>query len=280
MIPNVAIHQNRTVNEGIKIDKQNDVLPILTLINETLEKENYLINLLADKYDIKKSEILDFDLYLFNYEKGALIGLNKEFISAPRIDNLASVFSGVHALVESKIHNNINVLVGFDNEEIGSATKQGANSNYLTTVLERVLYALGKDRNDFLEMSYRSFLISADGAHAIHPAHPEKTDPVVKPMLNKGVVLKISAAQKYTSDGYSISVIKQIVKDKLNLQYFVNNSKYRGGSTIGPLSATHFDVDSVDLGIPMLAMHSIREMCGVDDLFDLKILLESFYSTK
>ncbi len=286
-IPNVAIHQNRTVNEGMNIDKQNDVLPVLTLINNEFEKDNYLMKVLVEKSeDIKKEnikieDILDFDLFLYNYEKGTLIGANQELISAPRIDNLASVFSGVHALLESDNHNhNINVLVGFDNEEVGSSTRQGADSNYLANVLERIYYALGQNRNDFLEATYRSFLISADGAHAVHPAHAEKTDPVVKPHINEGVVLKISAAQKYTSDGYSISVIKQIVKDKLKLQYFVNNSKFRGGSTIGPLSSTHFDADSVDLGVPMLAMHSVRELCGVDDLFDMKELFKLFYSEK
>ena len=277
-IPNLAIHQNRGVNEGFNFDKQNDVLPIITLVNETLEKEDYLLNIISNSYGIKKGSILDFDLFLYNYEKGTLLGANQEFISAPRIDNLASVYSGINALMEAGSHShNINVLAGFDNEEVGSSSKQGANSNYLTNMLERIFYSLNLTREEFLEATYNSFLISADGAHATHPAHPEKSDPIVKVSINKGIVLKTSAAQKYTSDGYSMSVIKQITEGKLNLQYFANNSRYRGGSTIGPLSSTHFDADSVDLGLPMLAMHSVRELCGVNDLHDLKELMRLFW---
>lgn len=277
-IPNLAIHQNRGVNEGFNYDKQNDVLPIITLINDSLEKDNYLLNIITKSYGIEKGSVLDFDLYLYNYEKGTLLGANQEFISAPRIDNLASVYAGINALMESNTHdNNINVLAGFDNEEVGSSSKQGANSNYLNNMLERIFYSLNLTREQFLEATYNSFLISADGAHATHPAHPEKSDPIVKVRINEGIVLKTSAAQKYTSDGYSMSVMKQIAKDNVNLQYFANNSKYRGGSTIGPLSSTHFDADSVDLGLPMLAMHSIREFCGVDDLYSLKELLRLFW---
>ncbi len=280
-IPNLAIHQNRGVNEGFNYDKQNDVLPIITLLNNTLEKDNYLLNIITESYGIEKGSVLDFDLYLYNYEKGTLLGANQEFISAPRIDNLASVYAGINALMESNTHNNnINVLAGFDNEEVGSSSKQGANSNYLNNMLERIFYSLNLTREQFLEATYNSFLISADGAHATHPAHPEKSDPIVQVRINKGVVLKTSAAQKYTSDGYSMSVMKQIAKDNVNLQYFANNSKYRGGSTIGPLSSTHFDADSVDLGLPMLAMHSIRELCGVNDLYDLKELLRLFWIAK
>jgi len=280
-IPNLAIHQNRTVNEGFNFDKQNDVLPIITLLNETLEKDDFLLKIISETYNIELESILDFDLFLYTYEKGSLLGANKEFISAPRIDNLASVFTGLHGLIESDNHSHhINVLAGFDNEEIGSSSKQGANSNYLTNFLERIFCSLAKSREAFLESIYNSFLISADGAHAVHPAHPEKSDPVVKPRVNEGVVIKCSASQKYTSDGYSISVIKQLLDNKLKLQYFVNNSKFRGGSTIGPLSSTHFDTDSVDLGVPMLGMHSVTELCGVDDLHDLKELLRLFWIEK
>ena len=277
-IPNLAIHQNRTVNEGYKFDKQNDLLPVISLINDTFEKNDYLLKFIAEEYKTDIKDIIDFDLYLYDFEKGDILGINNEFISAPKIDNLASVYAGLHALLESNIHeNNINVLVGFDNEEVGSSSKQGANSNYLTNVLERIFYSLGFSREDFLETVYKSFVVSADGAHATHPAHPEKSDPAVKVRLNKGIVLKNSAMQNYTSDGYSATVIRQIAKGRVKLQNFVNNSKYRGGSTIGPLFSTHFDADSVDLGIPMLAMHSIRELCGVDDLYSLKELLRYFW---
>ena len=278
-IPNLAIHQNRNVNQGVEIDKQNDVLPIIGLVNESFEKENFLINLLAKECKIKKSEILDFDLFLYDYEKGTLLGIENEMVSVPKIDNLASVYSGIIGLIETKKNNDkINVFIGFDNEEIGSSTKQGADSNYLSSFLERIYLAFGIGREGFLRGLSNSFLVSADGAHAAHPAFIGKMDITNRPRLNEGVVMKISANQRYTSDGYSISVIKQILQDEdVKIQYFVNNSKEVGGSTIGPISSTHLDIDSVDLGIPMLAMHSARELCGVDDLYDLKELIRLFF---
>lgn len=278
-IPNLAIHQNRNVNQGVEIDKQNDVLPIIGLVNESFEKESFLINLIAKECKIKKSDILDFDLFLYDYEKGTLLGVDNEMVSVPKIDNLASVYSGIIGLTEAKKNSDkINVFIGFDNEEIGSSTKQGADSNYLSNYLERIYSVLGIGREGFLRGLSNSFLVSADGAHAVHPAFIGKMDITNKPRLNEGVVMKISANQRYTSDGYSISVIKQILKDEdVKIQYFVNNSKEVGGSTIGPISSTHLDIDSVDLGIPMLAMHSARELCGVDDLYDLKELIRLFF---
>ena len=277
-IPNLAIHQNRNVNQGVEIDRQNDMLPVLGVVKETLEKENFLLKLIADTWELEIENILDFDLFLYPYEKGTLLGLNNELVSAGRIDNLASVFTSINALIESKDTKSVSIVAAFDNEEIGSSTKQGADSNYLLHFLERIYLSLGMKREDFLLALGKSFLISADGAHAGHPAHMEKMDPTNSPQINNGVVLKISASQRYTSDAYSIGVIKQLVKKKnIKLQYFVNNSKEVGGSTIGPLSAKHLDIDSVDLGIPMLAMHSCRELCGIEDLFDLREIARLFY---
>ncbi len=278
-IPNLAIHQNRSVNQGVEIDRQNDVLPVIGLINEAFEKEDFLINLVSNESNIDKKDILDFDLYVYAYEKGTLLGAENEFVSAPKIDNLASVYTGLRAVIESRhVNKGINIFVGFDNEEVGSSTKQGADSNYLMNYMERIYIALGMNRGDFLTAVNNSFLISADGAHAAHPGFTGKMDPTNKPSLNQGVVFKISANQKYTSDGFSISVIKQIIEGKdIKTQDFVNNSKEAGGSTIGPISSTHLETDSVDLGIPMLAMHSVRELCGRDDLYSLKELIKVFF---
>ncbi|ACZ00867.1 M18 family aminopeptidase [Streptobacillus moniliformis] len=280
IIPNLAIHQNREVNNGIKIDKQNDILPIIGLVNENFEKDGYLIDLISKKCNIKKEDILDFDLYVYATEKGSLVGVNQEFVSAPKLDNLVSVYSGLLGLVEAENANNqINVFVGFDNEEIGSATKQGADSNYLSNILERIIYSLGMDRNTFLTMLSSSFILSADGAHAAHPAYLGKSDPTNLGKINNGVQLKISANQRYTSDGFSIAVVKQIIEGTdIKIQFFVNQSNEIGGSTIGPISSTHLDIDSIDLGVPMLAMHSVRELCGVRDLFYLKELAKEFFS--
>lgn len=279
-IPNLAIHQNREVNNGVKIDKQNDVLPVISLINKNFEREGYLERIILKKTEIKKEDIIDFDLYLYATEKGCLLGANEEFMSSSKIDNLASVYTGLIGLVEAEENQDrINVFVAFDNEEIGSATKQGADSNYLLNTLERISLALGLNREDFLQMLESSYILSADAAHAAHPAHLGKTDPTNRGKINEGISIKISAKQKYTSDGYSIAVIKQLVEGtEIQIQPFVNESNELGGSTIGPISSTHLDIDGVDLGIPMFAMHSVRELCGIFDVFYLKELAKEFFS--
>ena len=279
-IPNLAIHQNREVNNGVKIDKQNDVLPVISLINKNFEREGYLERIILEKTGIKKEDIIDFDLYLYATEKGCLLGANEEFMSSSKIDNLASVYTGLIGLVEAEENQDrINVFVAFDNEEIGSATKQGADSNYLLNTLERISLALGLNREDFLQMLESSYILSADAAHAAHPAHLGKTDPTNRGKINEGISIKISAKQKYTSDGYSIAVIKQLVEGtEIQIQPFVNESNELGGSTIGPISSTHLDIDGVDLGIPMFAMHSVRELCGIFDVFYLKELAKEFFS--
>jgi probable M18 family aminopeptidase 2 len=279
-IPNLAIHQNREVNNGVKIDKQNDVLPVISLINKNFEREGYLERIILEKTGIKKEDIIDFDLYLYATEKGCLLGANEEFMSSPKIDNLASVYTGLIGLLEAEENQDrINIFVAFDNEEIGSATKQGADSNYLLNTLERISLALGLSRGDFLQMLESSYILSADAAHAAHPAHLGKTDPTNRGKINEGISIKISAKQKYTSDGYSIAVIKQLIEGtEIQIQPFVNESNELGGSTIGPISSTHLDIDGVDLGVPMFAMHSVRELCGIFDVFYLKELAKEFFS--
>ena len=281
-IPNLAIHQNREVNNGVKIDKQNDVLPVISLINKNFEREGYLERVILEKTGIKKEDIIDFDLYLYATEKGCLLGANEEFMSSPKIDNLASVYTGLIGLLEAEENQDrINIFVAFDNEEIGSATKQGADSNYLLNTLERISLALGLSRGDFLQMLESSYILSADAAHAAHPAHLGKTDPTNRGKINEGISIKISAKQKYTSDGYSIAVIKQLIEGtEIQIQPFVNESNELGGSTIGPISSTHLDIDGVDLGVPMLAMHSVRELCGIFDVFYLKELAKEFFSKR
>lgn len=279
-IPNLAIHQNREVNNGVKIDKQNDVLPVISLINKNFEREGYLERVILEKTGIKKEDIIDFDLYLYATEKGCLLGANEEFMSSPKIDNLASVYTGLIGFLEAEENQDrINIFVAFDNEEIGSATKQGADSNYLLNTLERISLALGLSRGDFFQMLESSYILSADAAHAAHPAHLGKTDPTNRGKINEGISIKISAKQKYTSDGYSIAVIKQLIEGtEIQIQPFVNESNELGGSTIGPISSTHLDIDGVDLGVPMLAMHSVRELCGIFDVFYLKELAKEFFS--
>lgn len=279
IIPNLAIHMNRGVNEGIELNKQVDMIPMLGLINEQFEKDNYLLKVLAKELEIDYKNILDFDLFLYEYDKGSIIGIEDEFISSGRLDDLEAVHSGVTAIIKSEVSKAINVLVCFDNEEVGSSTKQGADSEMLSNILERIVLSLDGDREDFLRALSKSFIISADAAHAVHPNKGEKSDPTNRPVINKGPVIKIAANQSYTSDGDSISVFKGLCqKAGVPVQKFVNRSDQRGGSTIGPISSTHLNIRSVDIGTPMLAMHSVRELCGVMDHYYVTKAFEEFYN--
>ena len=278
IIPNVAIHLNRSINDGYKYNKQKDMLPLIGLINESLEKDNFLVKELSKELDVEVQEILDFDLFLYEYEKGCLMGINEEFISTGRLDNLSMAHASLNALINSKGTKGINLVTVFDNEEVGSSTKQGADSNMLLNILERICISLGKDREEFFTTMYSSFIISADLAHGIHPNMSEKHDPTNRPVLGKGPVIKINANQSYTTDAYSSSIYKGICnKSNVNYQEFVNRSDERGGSTIGPISSTHIDIPSVDIGTPILAMHSIRELGSTEDHYSIYKTFRTFF---
>ena len=278
IIPNLAIHMNRSINDGYKYNKQTDMLPLVGLINEQLEKENYMIKLLASELDVEVEEIIDFDIFLYEYEKGCFTGANEEFISTGRLDNLSMYYSSVEALLDSDSKSGISIAVGFDNEEVGSSTKQGADSNMLLNILERICISLGKDRQQFFEAIENSFIISSDLAHAVHPNVNGMADPTNRPVMGKGPVIKVHAGQAYTSDGYSISVYKEICREcGVEYQEFVNKSDQRGGSTIGPISSTHIDIPSVDVGAPILSMHSIRELGCSEDFYNTYKTFMKFY---
>lgn len=266
IIPSVAIHMNRTVNEGFKINAQKDTLPLLALINEKLEKNEYLLNLLADELKVNKEEIITFDLSLYEYDKGCLMGLNEEMISTPRLDDLWMVFCGLKALLSSEKNDATKVLVCIDNEEIGSRTQQGADSAFLLNVLERIALALGKSREDFFRTMANSVMISADLSHAVHPNSIEKHDPTNRPILEGGPVLKIAASGSYSTDGYNGAIFESVCKEaNIPYQVFVNRSDVRGGSTIGPMSSSLLSIPVIDMGAPVLGMHSIRELATVKD---------------
>ena len=278
IIPNLAIHMNRSINDGYKYNKQTDMLPLVGLINEQLEKDNYMVKLLASELNVEVEEIIDFDIFLYEYEKGCFTGANEEFISTGRLDNLSMYYSSVEALLDSDSKSGISIAVGFDNEEVGSATKQGADSNMLLNILERICISLGKDRQQFFEAIENSFIISSDLAHAVHPNVNSMADPTNRPVMGKGPVIKVHAGQAYTSDGYSISVYKEICREcGVEYQEFVNKSDQRGGSTIGPISSTHIDIPSVDVGAPILSMHSIRELGCSEDFYNTYKTFMKFY---
>lgn len=278
IIPNLAIHMNRSINDGYKYNKQTDMLPLVGLINEQLEKDNYMVKLLASELDVEVEEIIDFDIFLYEYEKGCFTGANEEFISTGRLDNLSMYYSSVEALLDSDSKSGISIAVGFDNEEVGSSTKQGADSNMLLNILERICISLGKDRQQFFEAIENSFIISSDLAHAVHPNVNGMADPTNRPVMGKGPVIKVHAGQAYTSDGYSISAYKEICREcGVEYQEFVNKSDQRGGSTIGPISSTHIDIPSVDIGAPILSMHSIRELGCSEDFYNTYKTFVKFY---
>ena len=278
IIPNLAIHMNRSINDGYKYNKQTDMLPLVGLINEQLEKDNYMVKLLASELNVEVEEIIDFDIFLYEYEKGCFTGANEEFISTGRLDNLSMYYSSIEALLDSDSKSGISIAVGFDNEEVGSATKQGADSNMLLNILERICISLGKDRQQFFEAIENSFIISSDLAHAVHPNVNGMADPTNRPVMGKGPVIKVHAGQAYTSDGYSISVYKEICREcGVEYQEFVNKSDQRGGSTIGPISSTHIDIPSVDIGAPILSMHSIRELGCSEDFYNTYKTFVKFY---
>lgn len=278
IIPNLAIHMNRNVNSGVELNRQKDMIPMISMVNENLEKGNYLINILTEELKINKEDILDFDLFLYEFEKGCIMGFNNEFISSSRLDDLAMVQAGVKALLSADSANNTNVLVCFDNEEVGSSTKQGADSEMLSNILERIVICSNGSREEYFRALAKSFMISADLAHAVHPNSGEKADPVLRPIINKGPVIKLSANQSYTSDSISSSVYTELCKNAgVPVQRFVNRSDERGGSTIGPISSTHINIRSVDIGTPILAMHSVRELGGVMDHTYVIKSFEEFY---
>lgn len=281
IIPNLAIHMNREVNKGVEINKQVDTLPLFTIADPSMALSVGLLRqLVAQTLGVSQERILDMELSLYDPTNGTLLGLNDEFISVGRLDDLAAVHAGMHALTSVPQPKSTTVLACFDNEEVGSSSKQGADSPFLVTTLERIALGLDLSREDFLRSVTSTFLISVDGAHAVHPGRGEKSDPTSRPMLNGGPVIKISANQRYTSDAESIAVFIQLCKEaQVDYQFFVNHSMEPGGSTIGPLSSTHLDVRALDVGSPMLSMHSIRELAGVHDHIAMRNVLTHFYGT-
>lgn len=266
IIPNLAIHMNRNINSGIELNRQKHLLPLLALVNDKFERNHYLIEIIAQELSVPKEDILDFDLFLYEFQRGSILGADREFISSGRLDDLSMVYAGIKAISDSKVNRSTNVMVCFDNEEVGSTTKQGADSPMLYSILERIAINLNKDKDEFYRAISKSFMISCDLGHALHPNYEEKTDPVNRPIINKGPVIKLSASQSYATDSVSSAVYKNICSAAgIPVQTFVNRSDERGGSTIGPISSSHINITSVDMGIAILSMHSIRELGGVED---------------
>lgn len=269
-ISNLAIHFNRQVNDGVKLSRQKDVLPILGIINDELEKGNLLMNIILKELNkqqtVAREDILDFDLYLADATPACTFGAHNELISSGRLDDLSMCFAGLEALLASQPTDTTQVLAIFDNEETGSQTKQGAGSPFLSYMLKRIALAQGGTEEAYYQAVERAFMISADNAHAWHPNYSEKYDPTNHPMLGGGPVIKFNAAQKYASDAYSASVFAGLCKKAgVPCQRFVNHSDVAGGSTLGNILASSIPLRGVDMGNAILAMHSCRETGSTAD---------------
>ncbi|MEH2877720.1 M18 family aminopeptidase [Segatella copri] len=265
-ISNLAIHFNRQVNDGVKLSKQKDVLPILGIINDELEKGNLLMNVITDELNIQKENVLDFDLYLADATPACTFGVHDEFISSGRLDDLSMCWAGVEAMIASDANDTTQVLAIFDNEETGSQTKQGAGSPFLSYMLQRIALAQSHTEEAYYQAVERAFMISADNAHAWHPNYSEKFDPTNHPKLGGGPVIKFNAAQKYASDAVSAAIFANICDAAgVPCQRFVNHSDVAGGSTLGNILASSIPLKGVDMGNAILAMHSCRETGSVID---------------
>ena len=272
LIPSVAVHLDRTANDGKKLNPAVDLLPLYGMADGTTFTAQ-----LAKWANTTEENILGHDLYLVCQDSGALWGANKAFISAPRLDDLACVFGCLQGFLQAEENSAVNVLCVFDNEETGSETKQGAGSTLLRDTLRRIANGLDCDYEALLA---RSFMVSADNAHALHPNHPELSDRDNCPVLNGGIVIKYNANQRYTTDAVSAALLRMLCrKADVPVQTFANRSDMAGGSTLGSIANTHLPVRTVDIGLPQLAMHSAFETMGSADLKSLIKAMTAFYST-
>ena len=279
IVPNLAIHMNRKVNEGVELKPQKDLLPLFFQNGDGDEDDTKkLLVLLAEELGVSAEDILSYDLNAYPYERGCLLGCDNAFLSAPRLDNLSSVKACVDAL-HAWNGEGIRIVALFDNEEVGSRTKQGAGSTALAILLERVCWKMGLDREEYLKKVMEGFCLSVDVAHALHPNAPEKADPTNQPMLGGGTVLKVAANQSYAGDPEAFAVIAGLCeREGIPYQVFTNHSDAAGGATLGSILSAQLPMRTMDIGVPILGMHSARETMGACDQFILTRLLTSFFS--
>ncbi len=300
VIPNVAIHLNREMNKELTYNPQIDLQPLLSVCpleeeacaeengekeegagdaKEKAKKSNVLMQKIASSAGVKEEDILGKDLFLYVRDRGKLSGAEGELMLSPRLDDLECVYGSMEGFLAVEPKEFISVCAVFDNEEVGSHTRQGAASTFLRDTLERIGEALGKSGSGYRQMLAESFMISADNAHGMHPNHPEKSDPAGKPCLNHGIVIKFHGGQKYTTDGYSEAVMRDICdRAQVPCQSYSNRSDIAGGSTLGNISAGQVSIPAADIGLAQLAMHSAVETAGSMDIEYLIKAFKIFYA--
>ncbi len=281
-IPNLALHMNRDVNKGVELNKQTQMLPVIGLVRDGLEKENFFVKLLAGECGADPADILDFDLYVYNAEEGCLLGAENEFISSPRLDNLTSCYACLHAVAASSEmaegSNRLNVIALYDNEEIGSRTKQGADSMITNILLEKIYHGLSYDTARLTDSYFDSMMLSLDVAHACHPNYGQKSDPNLIVTCGLGPAIKLNYSQRYATDTEAVGMICQLCRaNGIPYQKYVNRSDIAGGGTLGTITSAYLPMRTVDIGIGILAMHSSREMMAAADQESFNTLVYRFF---
>ena len=277
LIPNLAIHMNRQINEGYAYNAQKDMLPLL---GEGTAKGK-LKELLVEAAGVEEEALLGYDLFLYLREDGRIWGAEQEFYSSPKIDDLQCAFASKEAFLQAENTGMSKVLAIFDNEEVGSGTKQGAKSTFLSDVLARIQEGLSLTKGESIRQIASSMMLSADNGHALHPNHTDKADPTNAPRLNGGVLIKYNANQKYTTDGIAEALFKKLLqKEEISYQEYTNRSDIAGGSTLGNLSNEKISLNTVDMGAAQLAMHSAYETGGTKDTVSLMEGIRAFYESR
>lgn len=277
IIPNLAIHFNREMNKGVELRKQVEMLPIYGTASEELTKDGFVMAV-AEALGVEKEDILDYELTVYNTDKPEIVGLKEEFVSAPRLDNLTSTQAIIEGIINSQRAQGLNMMVVFDHEEIGSCSKQGAASTLLATVLEKIYVSLGMTKADYVNALEDSLFLSVDVSHAYHPNYGAKYDITNQHVLNQGFAIKEAAGQSYATDSEAIAIVQQICeKEQIAYQKFVKHSDSAGGGTLGAISSAMLPIRTVDMGVPILAMHSSRETMGVKDYESLTDFMEAYY---
>ncbi len=277
-IPNLAIHMNREVNKGVELNAFSDMMPVCSLDGENMSG-NYLLEKIAEKMNVNKDDIVSYDLCAYVSENAKTVGLDDEFILSQGLDNITSVVACVYGIINSGRNDGINLIALYDHEEIGSKTKQGAESALNEFVIEKILSGLGKTREEYINTLLSGMLLSCDVAHGVHPNKPAVSDPTVSAKIGGGVVIKMNYNQKYPTDPKSVGIISRLCEEQgIPYQKFMNRADKPGGSTIGSLAASNMAMRAVDIGVPILAMHSTGESMAAKDQDSITSLVTAYFN--